>query len=402
VATPSSSLAPISAAIADIAAGRMVILVDDEDRENEGDLVIAADKVTPESIAFMAEHGRGLICLAMDGALIDRLELTPMAPQNETRLGTAFTVSIDAIDCHGPGVSARNRAHTIQRAIAADASPLDFAVPGHVFPLRARTGGVLVRSGQTEGSVDLARLAGLSPAGVICEVMEPDGTMARLPSLLELGRRFDIKVVSVADLIEYRLQSEPLVVREAQSQLQTDYGPFDIAIYRSLMDGSTHAALTFGTIGPAPTLVRVHRGNLLADAFGFALSSGRRNLASAMEAIAKEGRGVLIYLDVDREGAALAGVLQGYVERSSFAGQDGDRNGLRRPPAQDKMHLQEFGSGAQILRDLGLKKLRVMTNQPVRLRGVSGYGLEIVEWLPVGGRQEPETVGKRDQVGGSR
>jgi 3,4-dihydroxy 2-butanone 4-phosphate synthase/GTP cyclohydrolase II len=377
------TIAPIADAIEDIAAGKMVILVDDEDRENEGDLVIAADKVTPESIAFMAEHGRGLICLALDGPLIERLELTPMAPQNETRLGTAFTISIDAADCQGSGISARNRAHTIRKAIEPGVTALDFAVPGHVFPLRARTGGVLVRAGQTEGSVDLARLAGLNPAGVICEVMEPDGTMARLPSLLELGARYDIKVVTVADLIQHRLQSEPLVIRDAESELSTDYGMFRIAIYRSLVDGGTHAALVYGQIGPDPTLVRVHRGNLLSDAFGFTLSSGRRNLASAMEFIAHEGSGVVLYLDVDRDGAALARVLQDYVARSA---------GGPWPPVESRnvgMDFKEFGVGAQILRDLGLHKLRVMTNQPMRLRGVSGYGLEIVEWLPIAPRTAP-------------
>ncbi len=382
-----AAIAPIERAIKDIAAGRMVILVDDEDRENEGDLVIAADKVTPEAIAFMAEHGRGLICLAMDGPYIERLELPAMAAQNEARLATAFTVSIDAVSAGGYGVSARGRAETIRRAIAHDASPKDFCIPGHIFPLRARQGGVLVRTGQTEGSVDLARLAGLTPAGVICEVMEPDGTMSRLPSLLELGERFDIPVVTVADLIEYRLQSEPLVVREAQSELATEFGPFQIAIYRSLVDGGTHAALTYGDVaGDKPTLVRVHRANLLSDAFGFALSSGRRNLAAAMATIAHAGAGVLIYLDVDRDAGALARVLQSYVERSA---------GRAWPPpesAHAPMDFQEFGTGAQILRDLGLKKLRVMTNQPVRLRAVSGYGLEIVEWLPVGDLESPATL----------
>lgn len=371
-------IATIPEAVADIAAGRMVILVDDEDRENEGDLVIAADKVTPESIAFMAEHGRGLICLAMDGPLIDRLELGPMAPQNEARLTTAFTVSIDAVDCQGPGISARNRAHTILKAIAPDATASDFAIPGHVFPLRARQGGVLVRTGQTEGSVDLSRLAGLAPAGVICEVMEPDGTMSRLPSLLELGMRFGIKVVTVADLVQYRLQSEPIVVREAQSHLATGFGTFEIAIYRSVVDGSTHAALTLGDIGgDKPTLVRVHRANLLSDAFGFALSSGRRNLGNALAAIAQAGSGVLIYLDADRDGEALARVLQGYVERG--AGQPWPPVGRQ----SSAMDFLEFGTGAQILRDLGLKQLRVLTNQPRRLRAVSGYGLDIVEWLPL-------------------
>lgn len=373
-----NKIAPIRQAIADIAAGRMVILVDDEDRENEGDLVIAADKCTPEAIAFMAEHGRGLICLAMDSKLCQRLELRPMAAQNEAQLGTAFTVSIDAVDCHGPGVSARNRAHTIQRAISASARPADFCVPGHVFPLAARDGGVLVRTGQTEGSVDLARLAGLTPAGVICEVMEPDGSMSRLPSLLELGEKHGILVVTVADLIQHRLKYEPLVVREAQSTLATDYGQFEIAIYRSLIDNSTHAAMSYGTVDPSkPTLVRVHRANLLSDAFGFALSSGRKNLAAAMQAMAKEGAGVILYLDVDRDASELSAALEQCVARSA---------GRPWPPpdaANQANMFREFGLGAQILSDLGVRQLRVMTNHPRRLRGVSGYGLEVVEWLPI-------------------
>lgn len=384
--TPGSlAIAPIERAIAEIAAGRMVILVDDEDRENEGDFVIAADKATPEAIAFMAEHGRGLICLAMEGRLIDRLELPPMAPQNEARLGTAFTVSIDAADAPGTGVSARARAHTIQRAIAHDAKPQDFRVPGHVFPLRARQGGVLVRTGQTEGSVDLARLAGLTPAGVICEVMEEDGTMSRLPSLLAMGVKFGIPVVTVADLIQYRLRREPLVVREAESELATDHGKFRIVVYRSLVDGRSHAALVLGQLPSRSddadddaVLVRVHRSNVLSDAFGFTLARGQRNLQAALAAIAQEGRGVLLYLDADRDAGELVDALQNYVERGQ---------GKPWAPPSQTAHpsdFQEFGIGAQILRDLGLQRIRVLTNQAKRLRGVAGYGLDVVEWLPLG------------------
>lgn len=373
------AIGAIETAVADIAAGRMVILVDDEDRENEGDLVIAAEKVTPEAIAFMAEHGRGLVCLAMHPPLIERLELGPMAPQNEARLGTAFTVSIDAVDAPGSGVSARARAHTIARAIAPDASAKDFRVPGHVFPLRARPGGVLVRCGQTEGSVDLARLAGLAPAGVICEVMGEDGTMSRLPKLLEFGAEHGIAVVTIADLIEYRLQREPLVVREAQSELRTDFGLFRIVIFRSLVDNGTHAALVCGDIsGPEPVLVRVHRSNPLGDVFGFTLARGQKNLAAAMQQIAKEGRGVLLYLEAERDGDELAEALGTYIERAE---------GRPWPPPQAPAHMDfhEFGTGAQILRALGLRRIVVMTNQPKRLRGVSGFGLEVVRWVPVGG-----------------
>ncbi|MSQ84448.1 MAG: 3,4-dihydroxy-2-butanone-4-phosphate synthase [Myxococcales bacterium] len=373
------AISPIERAVADIAAGRMVILVDDEDRENEGDLVIAAERVSADAIAFMAEHGRGLICLALHPPLVDRLELAPMAPHNEARLGTAFTVSIDAVDAPGSGVSARARAHTIARAIAPDATARDFRVPGHIYPLRARAGGVLVRSGQTEGSVDLARLAGLAPAGVICEVMGSDGEMSRLPTLLEFGATHNIAVVTVADLIEYRLQREPLVVREAESELSTDFGPFRIVIFRSLVDGGTHAALVCGDIsGDAPVIVRVHRSNPLGDVFGFTLSRGQRSLGQAMQSIAAAGRGVLLYLEAERDGGELADALATYIERGE---------GRPWPPPHSvtaKMDFQEFGTGAQILRALGLRKLRVMTNQPKRLRAVSGFGLEIVQWLPVG------------------
>ncbi len=377
--TEMGKIGAIEQAVADIAAGRMVILVDDEDRENEGDFVVAAERCTPEAVAFMAEHGRGLICLALHPALVDRLELGPMAPQNEARLGTAFTVSIDAVDCSGSGISARARAHTIARTIAPDARAQDFRVPGHIYPLRARPGGVLVRAGQTEGSVDLARLAGLAPAGVICEVMAPDGTMSRLPALLEFAARHSIAVVTVADLIEYRLQREPLVVREAESQLATDYGDFRIVLFRSVVDGGTHAALVCGDItGDEPVLVRVHRSNPLSDVFGFTLSRGQRNLGAAMQQIAQAGRGVLLYLEAERNGDELAETLSNYVERSQ---------GRPWPPPQlaaAKMDFQEFGTGAQILRALGLRRLRVITNQPRRLRGVSGFGLEVVQWLPIG------------------
>ncbi len=371
-------IAPIADAVADIAAGRMVILVDDEDRENEGDLVIAAERVTPEAIAFMAKHGRGLVCLAMDAPLVDRLELPPMAPQNEARLGTAFTASIDAVDAQGSGISARARAHTILRALTPGATARDFRIPGHVYPLRARPGGVLVRSGQTEGSVDLARLAGLAPAGVICEVMGDDGAMSRLPALLDFGAQHGIAVVTVADLIEYRLQREPVVVREAQSTLSTEFGSFQIVIFRSLVDGGTHAALVCGDIaGEEPVLVRVHRGNPLGDVFGFTLSRGKRSLSACLRRIAAEGRGALVYLDAERDGTNLADVLGTYIERTK---------GRPWPPMATvgaTMDFQEFGIGAQILRALGLRRLRVMTNQPRRLRAVSGFGLDIAAWEAV-------------------
>ncbi len=376
-----AQIAPIARAIDDIKNGRMVILVDDEDRENEGDLVVAADKVTPESIAFMVEHGRGLICLAMDGPLIDRLQVKPMSVSNQAPLSTAFTESIDAVACSGSGVSPADRALTILQAVASDATAEDFRVPGHVFPLRARRGGVIVRSGQTEGSVDLARLAGLQPAGVICEVMAADGTMSRLDALLAFGEAHDIPVVTVADLIDYRLHSEPLVTEEAQSSLPTEWGAFELRVFRSLVDDALHVALTLGDIDrDTPTLVRVQRANLLGDAFGLERALGRPHLAAAMRQIAAAGRGAIVYLAADESSDALARQLDRYLARS---------RGAQSPtPEQQrqKMDFKEFGVGAQILRTLGLGKLKVMTNSPRRMRAVSGFGLEIVEWLPLGER----------------
>ncbi|MEY3013121.1 MAG: hypothetical protein RIT45_1856 [Pseudomonadota bacterium] len=374
-----AAIARIDDAIADIREGRMVILVDDEDRENEGDLVIAAEKVTPEAIAFMAEFGRGLICLALEGEQIDRLELAPMATANQAPLSTAFTQSIDAVDCQGSGVSPRDRAHTILRAIAGDARPEHMRVPGHVFPLRARPGGVLVRSGQTEGSVDLARLAGLHPSGVICEVMAEDGTMQRLGSLLDFGVAHGIRVVTVADLIEHRIHHEPLIREVAHSKLPTPFATFDLRLFRSEVDESLHVALTLGTFDKdTPTLVRVHPANLLGDAFGISGARGERHLALALQRVAEEGHGAVVYLGVRDVAGSLADALRGYVARQGGAAF----------PAADaggaKMDFKEFGVGAQVLSALGLGALRVMTNSPLRLRGVSGFGLRVVEWLPLG------------------
>ncbi len=373
-----AEIATIERAIDDIRNGRMVILVDDEDRENEGDLVIAADKVTPEAIAFMVEHGRGLICLAMDGPLIDRLGVAPMSVSNQAPLSTAFTESLDAVDCVGSGVSPADRARTILRAIAGDAAAEHFRVPGHIFPLRARRGGVIVRSGQTEGSVDLARLAGLRAAGVICEVMAPDGTMSRLGALLEFGERYDIPVVTVAALIEYRLHSEPLVQIQARSELPTQWGTFELTVFRSVLDDSLHVALSMGDLDPeTPTLVRVQRANLLGDAFGLAEARGRPNLAVAMAQIAAAGAGAVVYLAADTGADALAEQLGQYLART---------RGETWPSAEQRrqmMDFKEFGVGAQILRHLGLGKVRIMTNSPRRMRAVSGFGLEVVEWLPL-------------------
>lgn len=370
-----ATIANIEEAIADIAAGKMVILVDDEDRENEGDLVIAAERVTPAAIAFMIEHARGLICLALDGPLLDPLELSPMTNHNQAPLSTAFTESIDAVDRAGSGASAADRARTILRAITDGVRPTDFSVPGHVFPLRAKTGGVLVRSGQTEGSVDLARLAGCKPAGVICEVMARDGTMRRLDSLLAFGQDHGIKVVTVADLIEHRVRTESLVIEEARSHLPTPWGTFDMTVYRTAHDDATHVALTMGTLSrERPTLVRVHRQNTLSDVFGFAISHSRASLANALARIAAEGEGALVHLAVPQDASTLSDALHGYVDRAAGRAPEPNAGPLV------KMDFKEFGAGAQILRALGLGKLRVLTNSPLRLRGVGGFGLTIVAW----------------------
>jgi 3,4-dihydroxy 2-butanone 4-phosphate synthase/GTP cyclohydrolase II len=373
-ATAALGVAAIEECLQAMRSGRMVILVDDEDRENEGDLVVAAEKVSPDDIAFMARQGRGLICLALDGADVERLGLEPMARTNQAPLGTAFTQSIDAVDVAGSGVSARARAHTIRRAVDGSSGPADFRIPGHVFPLRARSGGVLVRSGQTEGSVDLARLAGLRPAAVICEVMAPDGTMMRLAELLEFGARHSIPVATVADLIEHRVRAEPLIVVEATSHLPTAYGDFTLAVFRSTADSTLHAALTMGTIERTrPTLVRVQRSNPLDDVFRLRGKGGTPRLDRALEAIAREGAGALVYLSVRSDPAAL-------VAATSALGQ-----GLTEPRIRGRRDrhedFKEFGLGAQILRHLGLGRLRVLTDQPRRLRALSGFGLEIVEWV---------------------
>jgi len=376
--TRDPGIATIADAIEDIAAGRMVILVDDEDRENEGDLVVAAQYATPEALRFMMEEGRGLICLALDPSIIERLDLAPMAQNNESPLGTAFTVSIDAARGIGHGASAIDRAETVRVAIQPSAAPDDLVSPGHMFPLRARPGGVLVRSGQTEGSVDLARLAGLVPAGVICEIMAQDGTMARLPTLLEFGRRNGIRVVTVADLIAYRMRTERLVTCEAESDLPTRFGNFRMRVYTSHVDGSTHVALQLGSVDTAgETLVRVHRANMLADVFDFTLSVSRSHLERAMQAVAHAGGGVILYLATDRGADDIVSLLDVYAARSK--GEAEPEVARRKASALD---FRDFGTGAQILVDMGVKRLRVLTDRPRRMRGIGGFGLEIAECVP--------------------
>lgn len=373
-------IAPIEDAIAAIREGKMVILVDDEDRENEGDLVIAADAITPEALAFMLREGRGLICLAMTTERCDALGLPPMVELNTAPLGTAFTKSIDHKSVAGAhGVSASARAKTILAAIDDQVGPGELVSPGSVFPLRARPGGVLVRSGQTEGSVDLARLAGRAPSGVICEIMARDGTMMRLPRLLELGAKHGILVTSVAALIRYRLEHERLVRLVSKAQLPTAHGTFEARAYENIIDGHVHVVLVHGDVtasGPEvpPVLVRVHRADAVADVFGLGVNKARNSLERALERISREPAGVIVYLRPDGDADPLDARLRYYgaIVRGE------------RPPPSGAMGFHDFGVGAQILSDLGLGRIRVMTNTPRTFKGLSGHGLEIVDWVPLG------------------
>ncbi len=376
-----NGIATIAEAIADIAAGKMVILVDDEDRENEGDLVVAADKCTPEHINFMAREGRGLICVALSAERAEALQLEPMARHNTAPLGTAFTRSVDHRERGGMG--ARARAETIRALIDPAARPEDFVTPGHVFPLRARRGGVLVRSGQTEGSVDLARLAGLEPAGVICEVMSADGSMSRLPRLLEFGARHDIKVVTVADLIRYRLEHEKLVHCASTALMPTEYGEFRIRCFENTVSGQVHITMSIGEpFGDDPVLVRVHRADTVADVFGLDFAPSRSRLAWSLRLLAAEGSGVLLYVRPEGNDEPLDDRVRVYGAMAR-----GERVG----PGAGSMGFHDFGIGAQILHELGLHRIRVVTSKPMQFKGLSGFGLEIVDWVTIEG--EPDGQG---------
>jgi 3,4-dihydroxy 2-butanone 4-phosphate synthase/GTP cyclohydrolase II len=378
--SPASPFTDVPTALEEIRAGRMIVLVDDEDRENEGDLTLAAEKVTPELINFMAKYGRGLICLTLTEERIDQLRLGPMSPENTSNFGTAFCEAFDARDGVSTGISAYDRSHSIRVAIDPATRPSDLARPGHVFPLRARRGGVLVRAGQTEGSVDLARLAGMVPAGIICEIMNEDGSMARVPDLIKFCEEHSLKMLTVAELIRYRMANERYIRRIGEALMPTAYGEFRLIAYESEIDGGeTHVALVRGEVADTnePILVRMHAHCLVGDVFGATWCECHQTLDRSMQMIAEAGRGAIIYLHQGSKGFT--------VERL------GDRSVLsfhkerRLPtiPANERAIQREIGIGAQILSDLKLRRIRLLTNHPRRVAGLEGFNIEIVEQVPL-------------------
>jgi len=395
-ASPFSSIAD---AIEDVKQGKMIVIVDDEDRENEGDLMIAAESCTPEAINFMAKYGRGLICLTLTEERTAQLGLPMMVQENQAQFGTPFTVSIDAKKDITTGISAADRAKTIEVTMDPKATQYDLVMPGHIFPLRAKDGGVLVRAGQTEGSVDIARMAGLKPAGVICEIMNDDGTMARVPELSKFIKEHKLKMITIKDLMEYRLNSEALVEEVAVTQMPTDFGEFKAVAFRNTLIDQVHIALVKGEVTPdKPTLVRVHSQCLTGDVFGSHRCDCGEQLSQALNMIEKEGHGVLLYLYQEGRGIGILNKLKAYAlqDQGHDTVQANEELGF-------KPDLRDYGIGAQILRALGLGKIRIMSNNPRKIVGLEAYGLEMIERVPIEVKPQKHNIKylktKQDKMG---
>ncbi|MCM3881936.1 MAG: bifunctional 3,4-dihydroxy-2-butanone-4-phosphate synthase/GTP cyclohydrolase II [Vicinamibacterales bacterium] len=373
------AFARIEDAVEAFQSGEMIIVVDDEDRENEGDLTLAAEKVTPEKINFMAKHGRGLICMPMTGERLDELEIPLMVNRNTARLGTAFCVTVEAKHSTSTGISAGDRSNTVLAAIDARTKPTDLARPGHMFPLRAESGGVLVRAGQTEAAVDLARIGGMYPAGVICEIMNDDGSMARVPELTKFARKHKLLMITIADLIKYRMHTESMVRKVATAKLPTEYGEFQVSAFENQLDRQTHVALVFGDVGDGKdVMVRVHSQCLTGDVLHSIRCDCGAQLETALQRISDEGRGILLYLNQEGRGIGLANKIRAYELQDQ---------GLDTVEANERLGFKadqrDYGIGVQILRDLGVRSMRLLSNNPRKLVGVEGYGLSVSEWIPL-------------------